>query len=146
MTTRVRADGVSLLAGVAGDLPTLVRAVELGRCAGRVGFDWDTAREVRGKVAEELAELDDAAADAEGRCPPAGTAVLEELGDLLFVIANWGRHLGADPQAALAAANEKFERRFGWMERAARERGVALSALSPAAWEALWRESKAAVG
>lgn len=146
MTKRVRAEGTSLLADVAGDRPSLVRAVELGRRAGHVGFDWNTAREVREKVAEELAELDDAAADAEGHRPAARAAVFEELGDLLFAIANWGRHLGADPEAALAAANEKFKRRFGWMENAARERDIVLGTLSLAAWEQLWRESKAAVG
>ena len=130
----------SCLAGAASTLTPLVRAVELGRCAGRVGFDWTAARDVRGKVLEELSELDAAVASG------VSGAILEELGDLLFALANWGRHLGAHPETALAAANEKFQRRFAWMEHAAGERAFDLQSLSAAAWEALWRESKIAVG
>ncbi len=131
----------SALAGVALALPALTRAVKLGKRAGRVHFDWAAARDVRSKVAEELAELD--AAVLEGG-PPAG--IVEELGDLLFTIANWGRHLQVDPEAALRAANGKFERRFSCMERKARERGLALAALSPEQWDELWRESKSEAG
>ena len=143
--------GGSMLSGVGLALPTLARAAELGRRAGGVGFDWSAAREVREKVLEELAELDAAVAEGAvvapgGPARGAGPAVVEELGDLLFAIASWGRHLGVDPDAALTAANAKFERRFGWMERTARERAVDLGALTPAEWEQLWRESKAAVG
>ncbi len=176
--------GSSALAGVALALPSLARAVKLGKRAGRVGFDWTTASDVRAKVAEELAELDAAvcearpesadlapgtatdapvtaaagaaAADAappRAKAPVAKTSdgapaagVVEELGDLLFAIANWARHLQVDPEAALRAANAKFERRFAHMERKARERGLALAALSPGQWDALWRESKSAGG
>ncbi len=136
----------SALAGVALALPALTRAVKLGKRAGRVGFDWTVAWEVREKVMEELGELDaairDGAADRAGPDP----GVVEELGDLLFAVANWGRHLRADPEAALRAANAKFERRFICMERIARERGLVLATLSPAQWDALWRESKSAAG
>jgi nucleoside triphosphate diphosphatase len=130
----------SILADAAPTSTPLAQAVALGRCAGQVGFDWAAAREVRGKVLEELAELDAAVASG------AGEAIVEELGDLLFAVANWGRHLGAQPEAALGAANEKFRRRFTWMERTARARALELPSLSAAAWEALWRESKLAVG
>ncbi len=137
----------SALAGVALALPALTRAVKLGKRAGRVGFDWTLASDVRAKVAEELAELDAAVRESEPRdaaeAPAAAPAsVVEELGDLLFTIANWGRHLQVDPEAALRAANAKFERRFSWMERKARERGLALAGLSAEEWDALWRESK----
>lgn len=159
-------EGSSALAGVALALPALVRAAKLGRRAGRVGFDWTTASAVREKVAEELAELDAAVSDggpggvgleagpAAGRVtgvevqPAAGpgAAVVEELGDLLFAVANWARHLHVDPEAALRAANAKFERRFTYMELKARERGLALAGLSAGEWDALWHESKRAAG
>jgi nucleoside triphosphate diphosphatase len=128
----------SVLQDVPRALPALVRAAKLGKRAARVGFDWDSAAGVRDKVAEELRELDVAverAGDAE---------ILEELGDLLFALANWGRHLRVDAETALRAANAKFERRFTYMERIARERGLELRALSAADWEALWGESKQA--
>ena len=84
---------------------------------------------------EELAEAD--AAVAVG-----GDAVAEELGDLLFAIANWSRHLGIEPEEALRAANSKFERRFALMERAAAERGLTLARLSAEEWDTLWRAAK----
>ena len=123
----------SVLSDVPLALPALARAAKLGRRAGRVGFDWTGPREVREKVMEEIGELDAAAE----------TAVAEELGDLLFAIANWSRHLNVDPESALRAANAKFERRFACMEQKARERGLTLRALSAAEWDRLWRECKA---
>lgn len=153
--------GASTLAGVALALPALTRAAKLGKRAGRVGFDWTAAWSVREKVMEELGELDAALRDAEQGAarlvgdsaaqpldevpgPGPDPSVVEELGDLLFAVANWARHLRVDPEAALRAANTKFERRFACMERKAHERGLELAALSPAQWDALWRESKSA--
>jgi nucleoside triphosphate diphosphatase len=123
----------SVLADVPLALPALVRATKLGKRAGRVGFDWASAREVREKVLEEVGELDQAASH---------DAVSEELGDLLFAVANWSRHLQVEPEAALRAANAKFERRFVCMEEKARADGLSLNALSPAEWDRLWRECK----
>ncbi len=130
---------VSALADVARGLPALVRAAKLGRRAGRVGFDWPDAAGVRDKVEEELREVDAAVAAADG---PGDPAVVEEMGDLLFALANWSRHLKFDAEEALRAANTKFERRFHAMEAVARERGKVLSGLTPEEWEALWQESK----
>ncbi|HYL02039.1 MAG TPA: nucleoside triphosphate pyrophosphohydrolase [Steroidobacteraceae bacterium] len=130
------------LAGVAQALPALTRAAKLGRRAGRVGFDWPDAAGARAKVSEELRELDAAlaaCAAAGGIADPASTA---ELGDLLLAIANWSRHLGIDAEAALRAANARFERRFRDMERLAAERGLVLEQLSGAQWDALWEEAK----
>jgi nucleoside triphosphate diphosphatase len=129
----------TVLAGVPRALPALVRAAKLGRRAARVGFDWPDAREVRAKVLEELHEMDAAlaAANAAGEA-----AVADELGDLLFSIVNWSRHLKLDAEAALRAANAKFERRFAGMESLARARGLDLQGLSAAEWDALWREAK----
>jgi len=126
----------SALADVPKALPALARAAKLGRRAARVGFDWQEPGQVRDKVIEELAEVDEAlAADAPER-------VTEELGDLLFAIANWTLHLKIDPEEALRAANAKFERRFRTMESLAADDGVALGSLSPAAWELLWQRAK----
>jgi MazG family protein len=134
----------AVLAGVPGALPALVRAAKLGRRAARVGFDWPDAREVRAKVLEELHEMD-AALAAASLASETGThaaAIAEELGDLLFSIVNWSRHLKLDAEAALRAANAKFERRFAGMESLARARGLDLQGLSAAEWDALWREAK----
>jgi ATP diphosphatase len=159
------AGGVSALADVPRGLPALVRAAKLGKRAGRVGFDWREAAQVREKVLEELGEVDAAIADAvreaaagattgtgattgSGAIPAGGAtaspAVVEEMGDLLFAIANWSRHLKFDAEEALRAANSKFERRFRDMETLARRRGMPLENLSPEEWEGLWEESKAA--
>jgi MazG family protein len=126
----------SVLADVPQALPALARAAKLGRRAGRVGFDWEQARQVREKVMEEIAELDAAAAT------DSPAAVAEEAGDLLFAVASWTRHLGLDPEEALRAANRKFERRFRQMEALAARRGLNLGALSPAQWDTLWSEVK----
>jgi ATP diphosphatase len=125
----------SVLGAVPRALPALVRAAKLGRRAARVGFDWPDAREVRAKVIEELHEVDAALAGD-------GAAVEAELGDLLFAIANWSRHLEVDAESAVRGANGKFERRFERMEQLARERGLELARLSAAEWDALWREAK----
>ena len=133
----------TVLAGVPRALPALVRAAKLGRRAARVGFDWPDAREVRSKVLEELHEMDAAhAAASAGEAGEGAGAVAEELGDLLFSIVNWSRHLKLDAEAALRSANAKFERRFAAMESLARARSLDLQALSAAEWDALWREAK----
>jgi nucleoside triphosphate diphosphatase len=133
------AGGVSALADVPRGLPALVRAAKLGKRAGRVGFDWESAAQVREKVLEELGEVDAASAGGATNSP----AVVEEIGDLLFAVTNWSRHLKIDAEEALRAANSKFERRFRDMESLARERGLSLETLSPQQWENLWQESKA---
>ena len=130
-----------VLGGVPRALPALTRAAKLGRRAGRVGFDWPNARETRAKVIEELAEVDEAIAAAAAG-DGAAAAVAEELGDLLFAVANWGRHLEVDAEAALRQANGKFEQRFARMEALAGARGLSLKELSAAEWDALWREAK----
>ncbi|MEO0617108.1 MAG: nucleoside triphosphate pyrophosphohydrolase [Pseudomonadota bacterium] len=111
-----KAEDDSALAGVATGLPALQRAVKLGKRAGRAGFDWRAPEQVRGKVEEELAEIDAAIAALPPGVAGADTAVEEELGDLLFSVAQWSRHLGVDPARALRRASAKFERRFRRME------------------------------
>ena len=127
----------SELADVPLALPALARAAKLGKRAGRVGFDWPDAAGVRGKIEEELREVDEVPAGDE-------TRRAEELGDLLFATANWARHLGIDPEEALRLANAKFEKRFRAMEALAVKRGLVLKSLDAAAWDALWNEVKSA--
>ena len=141
-SARAGAAGASVvLAGVPKALPAPTRAAKLGRRAARVGFDWPDAREVRAKVLEELHEIDAALPDG-GAGDPASAALADELGDLLFSVVNWCRHLHVDAEEALRAANNKFERRFTCMEALARTRGLTLERLSAAEWDALWRDAK----
>ncbi len=103
----------SVLDDVPVALPALTRAVKLSRRATRLGFEWPDVAGVRAKVDEELAELD--ALIAAGN-PPDGAALKDELGDVLFALANLARHLDVDPEAALRGTNEKFRRRFTYVE------------------------------
>ena len=100
----------SLLDDIPRALPALVRAVKLSKRAASVGFVWPTIGEVMEKLAEEVAELEAEIAAGDN------AKAADELGDILFVCANIGRHLGIDPEAALAGANAKFTRRFGYIE------------------------------
>lgn len=134
-----RGDDASVLGDVPKALPALSRAAKLGKRASRVGFDWPDATGIREKVNEELAELDSAVSASQT------AAMTDELGDVLFTLVNLGRKLHVDAEEALRAANAKFEHRFRHMESLARGRGLQLDALSPAAWDALWVESKRAL-
>jgi nucleoside triphosphate diphosphatase len=126
------------LAGVPKALPALVRAAKLGRRAAAVGFDWPDERAVRPKIAEELRETE-AAVRADD-----SASIAEELGDTLFALVNWARLLKVDPESALRAANDKFERRFAAMEALIAARGLAATELSAERWEQLWIAVKAA--
>ncbi len=126
------------LADVPLALPALARAGKLGRRASRVGFDWPDAAGTRAKVQEELAEMDAAVREESTE------RQAEELGDLLFAIANWARHLQIDPENALRAANSKFGIRFRHMEALAAADGRELVDLDAAAWDRLWNAAKTA--
>jgi len=130
-----------LLQGVAASLPALLAAYRLTQKAAGVGFDWPDAASVLAKVDEEMAELREALAAPAGP-RPAKDAVTEEVGDLLFTLANLARKLDVDPEAALAAANLKFRRRFAAVEvgLAARGRGPAEATL--AEMDELWEAAK----
>jgi ATP diphosphatase len=126
---RARKAQSGALAGVAAGLPALARAEKLQKRAARVGFDWPDATGPRAKIDEELAEV---------ACAQ-GDEVAEEIGDLLFAVVNWARHLGIDAEAALRSANHKFERRFSAMEALG---GEAFPAMNLDAKEALWQVVK----
>jgi ATP diphosphatase len=125
------------LSGIALALPALTRAVKLQARAARVGFDWPSTAEVVDKIAEEAREL----VAARDRASPA--ALAEEFGDLMFVMANLARHLRIDPEAALRAANSKFERRFGRIEAWLAETGRRPEDSTLAEMDALWTRAKA---
>ena len=143
-----RAPGLpsSHLDGVPQALPALMRAFKLSKRAARVGFDFEHAGQTADKVAEELAEVREAAqsapAEASRAKGGASTAIFEEIGDLLFAAANLARKLDVDAEAALRAANAKFERRFRGMESLAAQRGEIFADLKLDAQERLWQEVK----
>jgi len=126
----------SALAGIALALPALKRAQKLGKRAATVGFDWPDAIGPAEKVREELEEIADAVDDGD----PA--AVAEEIGDLLFAVANLARHHKVDPEAALSAANAKFERRFRAVEAALAARGLRMTDLGIDMLEEEWQAVK----
>jgi ATP diphosphatase len=132
-----------LLAGVPIALPALTRAVKLQKEAARVGFDWPTFVPVLDKLKEELGELEDAIGAAGGQKTAGDAAVAEELGDVLFVIANLARHLKIDPEASLRAANAKFVRRFRRIEELLAAAGLSPSEATLAEMERAWEEAKA---
>jgi nucleoside triphosphate diphosphatase len=128
----------SLLAGVPLGQPALSRAAKFGRRAATVGFDWPEPRGVRAKVDEELAELDAAVAAGDA------AATAAEMGDVLFTIANWCRHLGLDPERCARSANQRFDRRFRAVEAAIAAAGARFEDYDAQGLDALWRRAKAA--
>jgi ATP diphosphatase len=130
---RVAAGCASILDDVASALPALMRAEKLQKRASSVGFDWNNARLVVDKIAEEALEVVEARTQAERE---------EEVGDLLFAVANLARHLKVDPEAALRSANTKFTRRFHHIEASLAARGVKPGTASLEEMEALWQDAK----
>lgn len=127
-----------LLHGVGGGLPALMRAQKLQKKAARVGFDWPDAEPVFAKVHEELNEIREALQRGDQH------AVEEEIGDLFFSVVNLARKLGVESEAALAAANEKFVRRFHAMEQRLADDGKTLGEVSLSEMDAAWDEVKRA--
>ncbi len=127
-----------VLDGVAVGLPALLRAYKLQKRAARVGFDWPDITPVLDKVAEEAREV------AEARDTATHEELTEEIGDLLFVLANLSRHLGVEPEAALRHANAKFTRRFEAVETRLAARGKRPEDSDLAEMDALWDAVKAA--
>ncbi|WP_243614313.1 nucleoside triphosphate pyrophosphohydrolase [Shimia aestuarii] len=125
------------LDGVAVGLPALLRALKLQKRAARVGFDWPDAGHVIDKIAEEAGEL------VEARDSLSQAEIEEEMGDLLFVMANLARHLGVEPEGALRAANAKFTRRFEGIEARLAEMGKRPEDSTLEEMDALWNAVKA---
>ncbi len=126
------------LAGVPVGLPALTRAAKLTQRAARVGFDWPDAQGVLAKLDEEIAELK---AELPGADPGRLT---DEVGDMLFVLANLARKLNLDPETCLRHANDKFSRRFNAMERMLAAEGRDLKGETLTAMEKAWQAVKRA--
>ena len=124
------------LAGVPENLPALARAAKLTSRAARVGFDWPDAEAVLCKLNEEIAELRAEMPEAKHE------RLVDEVGDLLFVLANLARKLGLDPEACLRHANLKFCTRFNSMEQVAASAGNTLAELPLQAMEEIWQKIK----
>jgi len=124
--------------GVARALPALLRAEKIQKRAARVGFDWKTVGPVIDKIEEELGEL---RSEIEaGKTDPA--RVTDELGDVLFAVANLARHCKVDPEAALRSTNDKFEKRFRYVERQLAAQGKKPAEATLEEMEAFWQEAK----
>ena len=138
---RAGAEPAGALDGVARALPALLRAEKIQKRAARVGFDWKQTGPVIDKIEEELGELraELAASDVDQ------ARLTDELGDVLFAVANLARHCKIDPEAALRATNDKFERRFRHIERRLAEAGRKPADATLDEMEALWQEAKTRV-
>jgi MazG family protein len=123
----------SALDGISRSMPALAASQEMQERAAALGYDWPTVEGILAKLHEELGELLAAGSEVERE---------EELGDLLMVAVNLGRHQGIEAEAALRQANDKFRRRFASVERQAHDRGVALRDLDFAGLDELWRQAK----
>jgi ATP diphosphatase len=147
----------SILADVPVGLPALTRAIKLQDKAARVGFDWPDLAPVFAKMKEEIGELEEvaflsvasdsgisvAASDSPAGSRPEAALIEEELGDMLFVMANIARHLNLDPETALRKANDKFTRRFAYIERRLAEMGRTPEQSTLEEMDALWDEVRA---
>lgn len=143
---RPRADGdtapktKTTLSGVPRTLPSLLRAYEISARAAAVGFDWARASDVLDKIDEEVSEL---RREVESGATGHLSRAEDEMGDLLFAIANLSRKLGIEPEAALRRANDKFTRRFEAVERAFATKGRAIADASLDEMESEWQRVKA---
>jgi len=127
-----------LLSDVPVALPALTRAEKLQKRAGKVGFDWNDPKAVIAKLREEISEIE---VELSGNAPT-HDRLQDEVGDLLFAVANLARHLKIEPETALRRANAKFVRRFGHIESELSRAGRELGEASLDEMEALWVEAK----
>jgi MazG family protein len=130
-----RGDSRRVLSGVPLAMPALLRAHEIGTRVAAVGFDWPRAADILDKIDEEVRELREAAAEGPAR-------LRDELGDVLFSIANLARQLDVDAEAALREANDKFSRRFDAVEAALEARGRSVHEATLEEMEAAWQAVK----
>ncbi len=122
--------------GIPPKLPALHRAYQMTAKASRVGFDWSRLEDILIKLREEAVEL------IEANRRQQRSRMVDEVGDLLFVAVNVARFLGIDPETALHRSNEKFERRFRYIESTIKKQGREMKGASLAEMDALWEESK----
>ncbi len=132
----------SALDGVPVALPALLKAQRTQEKASRVGFDWPDASGPLDKIAEELAELKDEIASRKSDKPADSVRVKEELGDLLFAVANLARHLKVDSESALEGTTARFSKRFRAVEAAAKAQNRSMRDMSLEEMDTLWEEAK----
>ena len=132
-----REEGESILAGMPEQMPALAYSQSMQRRVAGVGFDWEKVEEIIDKLAEEVGEIKQASNQQEKA---------NEFGDLLFTLANIARRLDIDLEMALRSANQRFYRRFTFMEEICRQRGLNLAGLSLDQQNALWEEAKQSLG
>ncbi len=126
----------SLLDGIPESMPALERAYKLQKKAAKVGFDWEGFEGIKEKLIEELSEIEEELKRGDRE------KLEEEVGDFLFMAVNLARFLGVHPEIALRRANEKFEKRFRYMEKRAKDKGKELKEMSLDEMETLWQEAK----
>ena len=129
----------SVLSGVPEALPALTRAEKIQSKASKVGFDWNDPLVVLDKIEEETAEIKDAMASG------SNSEITEEIGDLLFAVVNLARHLKIDPEQALRSANNKFSKRFNYIEHSLEAKNQPIKDTTLDEMEALWQEAKGKV-
>jgi ATP diphosphatase len=135
---RVEEEDKGALAGIPVAMSGLARAQKLQEKASKVGFDWNDPLAVLAKIKEEADEVAEAIAAGER------IHAQEEVGDLLFAVVNLARHMGGDAEQSLRGTNQKFERRFAWIERALAQQGKTPKSSSLEEMDALWDAAKAA--
>jgi MazG family protein len=137
-------NNVSLLDGIPKGLPSTLEALELGMRAGEAGFDWVKVEDLLDKVEEEIREIrqelkGQSSGHSEGGNPAKDSRkVEEEVGDLMFSVANLARYVRSDPESCLRRANQKFKRRFALLEQEVADRGKKVSECPPEELEAIW--------
>ena len=126
----------SLLDGIPSKLPALHRAYQMTAKASRIGFDWSCLQDILKKLQEEATEL------LEAQDEESSDRIMDEVGDLLFVAVNAARFLGVDPETALRRSNDKFDRRFRYVETSIKKKGRELKDASLQEMDDLWEEAK----
>lgn len=115
--------------------PPLLRAYKLQKKAAKKGFDWDNIEDVKAKITEELLEVEEA-------CSKSKKDLEGEIGDLLFAVVNYARHLGIDPETALNSTNAKFYRRFAHVQKSMEENNIPMVQENLAKMDEFWNEAK----
>ena len=126
----------TVLSGIPPSLPSIIKAYRLSDKAAGVGFDWDSAQDVWNKVKEEISEFEVEIANKNQ------TNAELEFGDMLFALINAGRHHGINADTALELVNQKFTRRFNYIEQSAKDQGRSIKDLTLNEMENLWQEAK----
>ncbi len=129
----------NLLAGIPKNLPSLSRAYRIQEKASKVGFDWEHKKDVWKKVIEEIEELQSIEDSGDM------AKIEEEMGDILFALTNYSRHLNVNPENALRFTNEKFIKRFTYIEERLKEKGIKITESNLQEMDKYWEESKKAL-